>query len=98
VIPIQDVFNRIRWDPGFGGGRFTIGYYDRVEHRIVRLPLASIDFESGNHFSFIATETDGTVHEVPFHRVREVHRNGELIWQRELAGESILGRSAEGEP
>ena len=98
MIRIQDVFNRIRWDPGFGGGRFTIGYYDRVEHRIVRVPLASIDLESGNHFSFIATETDGTVHEVPFHRVREVHRNGELIWQRERVGESISGRAADGEP
>ena len=98
MIPIQDVLNRIRWDPTFGVGRFTIGYYDRIEHGIVCVPLESIDIEPGNHFSFIATEADGTVHEVPFHRVREVRRNGELIWQRELAGESILGRSAEREP
>lgn len=98
MIPIQEVLNRIRWDPSYGTGRFTIGYYDRIEHRIVRVPLENIDIEPGNHFSFIATETDGSVHEVPFHRVREVHRNGELIWQRELAGESILGRSAKREP
>jgi uncharacterized protein (UPF0248 family) len=38
--------------------------------------------EPGNRFSFTAVEADGSVHDVPFHRVREVYRNGELIWQR----------------
>ena len=97
VIPIQELLNRIRWDPGFGVGGFTIGYYDRINHRVARVPLKNIDIEPGNHFSFIATEADGTVHQVPYHRVREVHRNGERIWHRELAGELILGRSTERE-
>lgn len=98
MIPIQDLLNRIRWDPSYGAGRFTIGYYDRIERRIVRVPLENIDIEPGNHFSFTATQTDGTVHEVPFHRVREVQRNGELIWQRERADESNLGRPAQRGP
>jgi uncharacterized protein (UPF0248 family) len=36
MIPIHRLLNRIRWDPGFGRGRFVIGYYDRLlvlEHR-----------------------------------------------------------------
>ena len=95
MIPIQELLNRIRWDPGFGVGRITIGYYDRMKHRVIRVPLENIDIEPGNHFFFIATEADGTVHEVPFHRVREVRRNGERIWHRDLAGEPVLGRSTE---
>lgn len=82
MIPIQQLLNRIRWDPAFGKARFTIGYYDRVGRRIVRVPLEKIDVEPGNHFSFSTLEADGSIHEVPFHRVREVHRDGELIWQR----------------
>jgi len=85
VIPIQELLNRIRWDPSYGAGRYTIGYYDRVLHRIVTVPLERIEVERGHHFSFSALEADGSVHEVPFHRVREVRRDGELIWQRAAA-------------
>jgi len=28
------------------------------------------------------------VHEVPFHRVREVHRDGACIWQRTVPGDA----------
>jgi hypothetical protein len=45
--------------------------------------------DPGSHFSFTAVEQDGSVHEVPFHRVREVHRDGVLIWQRPAAPSPI---------
>jgi uncharacterized protein (UPF0248 family) len=82
MIPIQDLLHRIQWDPEFAKGEFVIGYYDRVAHRIVRVPFWRVHLEKGEHFSFEAVEEDGTVHTVPFHRVREVWCNGELIWQR----------------
>jgi len=82
MIPIRSLLDRIRWDSEFGRAAFTIGYYDRVERKIVTVPLARIHLEPGNHFSFTAVEEDGSVHEVPFHRVREVYRDGVLIWQR----------------
>lgn len=87
MIPIQDLLNRIRWDPAYGAARFTIGYYDRVARCIVTVPLQDVGFQAGNHYSFTATEADGSVHQVPFHRVREVHRDGELIWKRAPARE-----------
>ena len=31
---------------------------------------------------FGAAAEDGTMHTVPYHRVRSVWRNGELIWHR----------------
>jgi uncharacterized protein (UPF0248 family) len=82
VIPIRALLDRIRWDPEFGRSDFTLGYYDRIERRVVQVPLARIHLESGNRFSFTAVAADGELHEVPFHRVREVYRDGELIWQR----------------
>ena len=82
MITIRSLVDRIRWDPEFGRAAFTIGYYDRIERKIVSVPLARIHFEPGNRFSFSAVEPDGSVHEVPFHRVREVYRDGVLIWQR----------------
>ncbi len=88
MITIEALLQRIRWDPAFGRGRFTIGYYDRLQRRLICVPLEQIHLEPGNHFSFTAVESDGTVHEVPFHRVREVHRDGERIWQRPVRGEA----------
>lgn len=82
MVPIQQLLQRIRWDPQFGRAEFVIGYYDRLRRSIVRVPFADVQFESGDHFSFTAVEADGSVHPIPLHRIREVYRNGELIWQR----------------
>jgi uncharacterized protein (UPF0248 family) len=82
VIPIQDLLNRIRWDPEFSKSEFAVGYDDHVAKRIVKVPFRRIHFAAGEHFSFDAVEDDGTVHTVPLHRVREVWRDGELIWRR----------------
>jgi uncharacterized protein (UPF0248 family) len=82
MIPIQDLLRRIHWDAEYAKAEFEVGYYDRVDDRIVRVPFRRVHFEKGEHFSFEAVEDDGTVHSVPLHRVREVWRNGELIWHR----------------
>ena len=82
MITIESLLQRIHWDPVFGQGRFTIGYYDRLQHRVITVPLEQIHLQAGNHFSFTAVEPDGSVHNVPLHRVREVHRDGVLIWHR----------------
>jgi len=86
VIPIQDLLHRIRWDPEFGKGEFEIGYDDHVTARIVRVPFRRVRLERGERFAFDAVEDDGSTHMVPFHRVRAVWRDGELIWQRPPKG------------
>ncbi len=88
MITIEALLQRIRWDPDFGHGSFTIGYYDRLRREVVAVPLEQIHPTPGNHFSFTAVEPDGTVHEVPYHRVREVHRDGECIWRRSVPGDA----------
>ena len=82
MIPIQDLLHRIQWDKEFGKADFEIGYFDRVTNKTVRVPFRRVHFEKGEHFALEAIEEDDSVHTVPLHRVREVWRNGALIWQR----------------
>lgn len=80
--PIQDLLNRIRWDREFGKARFEIGYHDRFERELVRIPFESISFPKGEPFFLEVVAPDGVVHSVPLHRVRAVWRDGAVIWQR----------------
>lgn len=82
MIPIHELLSRIRWDPEFGRGSFAIGYYDRIRRRIVKVPLTRIGLDSDARAWIEVVEEDGSAHEVPYHRIREVYRDGRLIWKR----------------
>ena len=82
MMPIQDLLNRIRWDPDFGRGEFVIGYFDRVENAINKVPLKALDFDKDNHYAFQLVDNDGELHLIPLHRIKVVYKNGKLIWQR----------------
>jgi len=81
MIPIQELLSRIRWDDTFGGS-FVLGYYDRVNNEIMHVPFSAITFPPDDHFAFALIDDEGVVHNIPYHRVKEVYRNGELIWHR----------------
>jgi uncharacterized protein (UPF0248 family) len=81
--PIHELLDRIRWDKDFGKGDFTIGYYDRVLDRIVTVPLRDLHFDPEDHFRFQVVGEEGEIHSVPYHRVKEVHKDGKPIWRRE---------------
>lgn len=83
MMPIQDLLNRIRWDDAFAAAEFEIGYLDRQWQRIVRLPLAELWFEAEDHFAFHCYDRHGEEHAVPLHRIKDVYRNGRLIWHGE---------------
>ena len=81
--PVQDLLNRIRWDQRYADADFEIGYYDRIEDRIIRIPFAELCVPEDDHFAFEFLDSDGELHRVPFHRIREIHRNGRCIWSRQ---------------
>ena len=83
MIPIHELLNRIHWDAAFAQDRFVLGYYDRVDNKVIRLPFNRVQFLPGDPFSFQATDADGYTHDVPFHRVKDTCKDGELIWHRE---------------
>ena len=80
---IHELLNRIHWDPDFGRGHFEIGYYDRLATKIIRVSFNEVTQLPGNKFSFHVFDEDGIAHCVPMHRVRDVYKDGELIWKRE---------------
>lgn len=82
MTPIHELLNRIQWDEAFSKGDFVIGYYDRMENKIIYVPFLQINFEPGDHFFIKITNSEGCIHEIPYHRVKEVYKNGELIWHR----------------
>ena len=83
MITIRALLNRIRWDRVFGRGDFAIGYFDRVEQRIIVVPLGEVRFHGDDHLSLVLSGAAGEPLSIPLHRVYEVYRNGELIWHRE---------------
>ncbi|MDR3570142.1 MAG: DUF504 domain-containing protein [Syntrophobacteraceae bacterium] len=83
MIPIQQLFSRIRRDKSFGTASFEIGYLDHSANKIIRIPFTKINFEEGNQFSFQLEDETGEMAEIPFHRVREVFQDGGLIWKRD---------------
>ncbi len=80
--PIHELLNRIRWDADFGDAEFALGYYDCVERRIIVIPLAQASYGHPDDPDFELIDDEGRPIHVPFHRVKQVFRNGELIWSR----------------
>ena len=82
MTPIHELLARIRHDRQFGKGRFEIGYFDRREGNIQRVALREIIFPEGERRVFELADESGQMRRIPFHRVREVYRDGQRIWQR----------------
>jgi uncharacterized protein (UPF0248 family) len=81
--PIHELFSRIRWDEEFGAANFEVGYVDKLEQAVVRVSFRELIFDPDDHFRFQLVDQEGEVHAIPYHRVKELYRNGELIWHRE---------------
>ncbi|HEV2328157.1 MAG TPA: DUF504 domain-containing protein, partial [Verrucomicrobiae bacterium] len=52
MTPIQDLLNKIRWDKEFSRGKFQLGYFDRVEKRVIMVPFQSVDFPAESPGTF----------------------------------------------
>ena len=80
--PIQDILNRIRWDADFASASFSIGYYDRLEDKLILVPFRELYFDEEDHFNFQIVDEEGVTHTIPLHRIKELYKNGKLIWHR----------------
>jgi len=82
VVPIQDVLHRIQWDPAWRASRFELGYLDRVAGTIVRVPFGEVRLEEDRPAVLTLRDADGAALAIPLHRVRQVWRDGAIIWKR----------------
>lgn len=80
--PIHELLSRIKWDDTFAQADFVIGYYDRSKDEVIKVPLNRLYFDKHDHFDFELTDDTGERRSIPLHRIRQVYRNGDLIWQR----------------
>ena len=83
MIPIHELLNRIRWDPEFARGNFELGYYDRVEDRVILVPFKEVNFPEDDPQAMKLVDAEGRIQRVPLHRVREVYKDAQRIWQRQ---------------
>jgi len=81
--PIQELINKIRWDPAYAHSEFEIGFLDKLAQREIRVPFRIMQFVPGDHFFFHYADNDGEAHQVPLHRIKSVYQDGRLIWHRE---------------
>ena len=81
--PVKEILDRIRWDAEFARPRFEIGYYDRVLDRVLRVSFAQVWFDPQDRSRFQLLDAEGQVHSIPYHRVRDIYRDGLRIWHRE---------------
>ena len=82
MTPIHELLSRIRHDKEFGRSRFQIGYFDRAEGTIHRVPFQQIVFPADERRAFELLDESGQYRRIPFHRVREVYKDDRRIWQR----------------
>jgi uncharacterized protein (UPF0248 family) len=82
MTPIHKLLNRLRWDPEFARGEFEVGYFDRVAKQVIRVPLRELEFPAETPGAFRCVDAEGRPHRVPFHRVREIFKNGRPLWRR----------------
>ena len=80
--PIHELLSRIRHDRKFGRSQFEIGYFDRREGTVHRVAFHQVTFPGGERRVLEVRDEFGLARHIPFHRVREVWRNGTLIWRR----------------
>ena len=81
--PIHELLNRIRWDKAFARGEFELAYVDHQRDALVHVKLEDVFHDPEDHFRIGVIDEDGNVQHIPYHRVRELRKNGELIWQRD---------------
>ncbi len=88
MLPIHALLARIRWDAAFAQARFVIGYRDRIAGKVLYVNLQAIARDGENPAFFDLVDELGETHSIPLHRIREVWRDDELIWQRHPPGEA----------
>jgi uncharacterized protein (UPF0248 family) len=95
---VKELLDRIRWDPAFRTGSYAIGYEDHREPRMVHVPLERLVPGAGDSFSFGIVDEAGVSRTIPYHRVREVSRDGAVIWRRPEERAAGTDETATGRP
>jgi uncharacterized protein (UPF0248 family) len=79
MITIAELINKIKWDSREDPSDYSLLYLDRVRKCLVEIRYNDIKrVDEG----FMVLDRDGEEVNIPLHRVREVRKKGEIVWQR----------------
>ncbi len=79
MIPIKAVLDKIQWDKREDPKDYGLGYKDRFKKDLVMVRLSAIERDG----SFFRTVDDqGKEVAIPLHRIRQVVKNGVVVWER----------------
>ena len=75
---VGDILNEIRWDKKLKPEEYMIVYFDRIAEKTIEVPFLAM----GREGNFFTIEVNGRKMSVPLHRIRQIKRNGKIVWER----------------
>lgn len=78
MMYIGDMLNKIRWDKKLKPEEYIIVYFDRIAEKRFEVPFTAM----GREGNFFTVEIDGRKTMIPLHRIRQVKRDGKVVWER----------------
>lgn len=78
MMYIGDFLNKLRWDKNLKAEEYTIVYFDRIAEKSFEVLFTEIGRES----NFMLIRRNNQEVHIPLHRIREVRRNGNVVWER----------------
>ena len=80
--PIHELINKIKWDPNEKSGAYSLLYYDRMQKCLIEFRFEEIQsIEDG----FIKIFKEQELISIPFHRIKQVKKDGTIIWERKIS-------------
>ncbi len=80
MMYILDLLNKIKWDQNLNPEEYTIIYLDRINNTKKEIKFDKI--KNFNNLTLILESEEKEI-EIPLHRIREVKKQGKIIWKRE---------------
>ena len=55
-----------------------------MKNKIIDVPFDDMAMIKGDNFAFKIIDPNGKIRSIPYHRIKRVFKNEELIWKREI--------------
>jgi len=80
MISIKDLLNKVKWDKKEEPSDYTVVYEDKLEKKYKEIAYNKIKKIEG---AFMVLDREGEEVNIPLHRVKQVRKNGMVVWNRE---------------
>ena len=79
MMLLKELLDKIKWDKSEDPEQYSVFYLDRIAKKLVELKYKEIK-RIEDSFMVIVRDNEETF--IPLHRVKEVRRQGKLVWRR----------------